>query len=173
MEQSRQNFLNQQLQGRQQELGEVNAMFGIGQGPVPQYPQPVQPGVAPVNSLGYEAQQDSNRFSSLNPLASLGVAAGFAFSGPRMKKDMEQIGGLYRYRYKGEPESSPKRIGVMADEVERVAPEMVRRDQRGRMMLNTQAVQAMLSPQGYRRPANPTKGRCCSKRPPGARCGQK
>ena len=174
LETARQNFLNQQLQARQQELGEANAMFQVGQGPVPQYPQPAQPGVAPVNSLGYQAQQDQNRTSMwgsvLGMLGTLGAGA-FMLSDPKAKKDVEQVGGLYRYRYVGEPANAPEHIGVMADEVEQVAPETVRRDKKGRMLLSTAAVQAMLSPQGYR--TAPRKKRCCSKCPPGVPCSGK
>ena len=175
LETSRQNLSNQPLHGRQHELGEAIAMFGIGQGPVPQYPQPVQPGVAAANALGYQSRQDQNRTSTWgNIIGAIGsIGLGPTMSDPRMKKDVEQVGGLYRYRDKGEPKSAPKRIGVMADEVDRVAPETVHRDQQGRLMLSTQAVQAMLSPQGYRRPTNPKKGRCCSTCPPGVPCGKK
>jgi hypothetical protein len=67
----------------------------------------------------------ANTLQSLLPLASL---AGGLFSDKTMKKDKEKMGkdmhGLdqYAYRYKGEPKNAPKRIGPMAQDVEKKYP---------------------------------------------------
>lgn len=57
-------------------------------------------------------------------------------SDERTKKDKKKVGdvggmGLYEFRYKGEPRSQPKHIGLMAQEVEKVRPDAVKKDQKG------------------------------------------
>ncbi len=71
-----------------------------------------------------------NTLSSVGALAT-GIGALAAFSDRRLKKDYGVVGQtrsgvpLHVYRYKGEDASDPLRLGVMADEVERVKPEAV------------------------------------------------
>ncbi|WP_234895795.1 tail fiber domain-containing protein [Sinorhizobium medicae] len=48
-----------------------------------------------------------------------------SLSDKRAKKDIKKVGGLYEYRYKSEGRNAPKRIGVMAQEVEKVRPDAV------------------------------------------------
>lgn len=79
-----------------------------------------------------QLQQYNQAQSGLaNGLFGLGSAALTAFSDRRTKKDIKRVGkmdkglNLYSYRYKWDGADDPKRIGFMADEVERVAPEAV------------------------------------------------
>jgi hypothetical protein len=58
-------------------------------------------------------------------LAAAQVAA--SFSDRRLKRDIERVGehrglGVYRFAYLWDAKGAPKRTGVMADEVERIAP---------------------------------------------------
>ena len=59
-----------------------------------------------------------------------GLEHNLDLSDRRAKKDIVKVGkvddlNLYRYRYKGEDKSTPKHLGVMAQEVEKVKPEAV------------------------------------------------
>jgi hypothetical protein len=68
---------------------------------------------------------------------STGVSSGAKIaevaSDRRMKKDIKQVGGkdalglkTYQFRFKGEPDNAPIRVGYMAQDVKRVLPEAVR-----------------------------------------------
>ena len=67
--------------------------------------------------------------SLLNQLLGAGQIAASAFSDRRLKTDIAWIDnlpnglGVYRYRYHWDGADEPERIGVMADEVERIMPE--------------------------------------------------
>jgi hypothetical protein len=57
----------------------------------------------------------------------MGMGANLMLSDERAKKDIEPVGtikgqNIYEYRYKGEPDSAPKSIGVMAQEAEKKNP---------------------------------------------------
>jgi hypothetical protein len=69
--------------------------------------------------------------------AATGVSSGAKIaevaSDRRMKKDIKQVGGkdalglkTYQFRFKGEPDNAPKRVGYMAQDVKKVLPEAVR-----------------------------------------------
>lgn len=62
-----------------------------------------------------------------------GIAALAALSDKSMKTDMQKVGkdratglDVYSYRYKGDPKSYPKVVGLMADDVEKEMPEAVK-----------------------------------------------
>lgn len=61
------------------------------------------------------------------------VATAFAMSDKSMKTDMQKVGkdkatglDVYSYRYKGDPKSYPKVVGLMADDVEKKMPGQVK-----------------------------------------------
>lgn len=65
---------------------------------------------------------------SLFDQALAAASAAAAFSDRRLKKDVERVGSaglipLYSFRYAWDEDGTPKRVGVMADEVERLRPE--------------------------------------------------
>ncbi len=74
---------------------------------------------------------NQNQQSLAGGLFGLGSAALTAFSDRRTKKDIKKVGkmdgglNLYAYRYKWDDDSSPKRVGFMADEVRDIAPEAI------------------------------------------------
>lgn len=81
------------------------------------------------NNYSNQLSQYNNQQSSLaNGLFGLGAAGLSLLSDVRAKKDIQKIGKLdnglniYRYRYKGEDGDAPKHVGLMAQEVETIAP---------------------------------------------------
>ncbi|XUM21068.1 tail fiber domain-containing protein [Bradyrhizobium oligotrophicum S58] len=83
-------------------------------------------GNANANATLAENQANQNIFNGLTSIASLGASL---FSDERLKEDIAPVGELYdgqkvySYRYKG---SEIPHIGLMAQEVEKVAPDAVR-----------------------------------------------
>jgi hypothetical protein len=75
------------------------------------------------------------------------AALAYMWSDERMKKDKEQVGhtrsGLpaYLFRYKGESDEAPKRLGVMAQDVEKVDPAAVHHDASGRKFVDYSRLQ--------------------------------
>ena len=68
----------------------------------------------------------------MNMIGGLGQGLGSYFSDKRMKKDIKPVGKdgvlnlkTYEYRYKGEGKDAPKRVGYMAQDVQKVLPEAV------------------------------------------------
>lgn len=136
--------INEEMMLRNQPLQEFLSLFGGAQPNVPN----AQPGgsqpVSPYDLMGaanqsydsqlqaYNArqQQQSGLLGGLMGLGgSLGGAAILA-SDERLKEDIEPVGelpqgvGVYEYAYKDDPNSA-RRIGVLAQEVERVQPDAV------------------------------------------------
>jgi hypothetical protein len=72
-------------------------------------------------------------------IGGIGTAAGalIGLSDDEAKKDKKRLGnvedemGLWEFRYKGEPASQPKHVGLMASEVEKVKPRAVKRGKDG------------------------------------------
>ena len=98
------------------------------------------------NTVGTQPYQQSNPY--LNA-AGLGLAAApyfFAFSDRRLKREVENIGmhpaGVPLYRFKYLNDETP-RIGVMADEVEKVLPAAVTTDSRGFKLVNYEMLGGM------------------------------
>lgn len=135
--QMRQQQLAEMLQQRGLSLNEINALMSGQQVQNPQfngYNQ--QAGVAPTDYTGaaknqYGAQMDAYNAQQAQAGQTTGALASLAsmfFSDARVKRDIKRIGrhprgfGLYRYRYVGERGS---RVGVIAQEVRRFAPELV------------------------------------------------
>lgn len=85
-------------------------------------------------SLNYASQ---GRGQSMEMVGAIAGAAALAFSDRRLKSDIERVGdfapgiGLYDYTMSGR-----RFRGVMADEVEKVRPDLVRTDPAGYQMVN-------------------------------------
>lgn len=83
--------------------------------------QPVQRG-SPLAGVG----------SALSGVA--GLASIFGLSDPRTKKDVVYLGddargvGWYEFGFHGDAPDAPREVGVMADELERIAPQFVAED---------------------------------------------
>lgn len=102
-------------------------------------------GMSPYGSTttGYGTSTQKTSQQGFNPLGlalgigSLPVSGGGSLAGnllssdDRLKTDVQKVGetdeglGLYAFRYRGDPKSYPKSVGLMASEVEKAHPEAV------------------------------------------------
>jgi hypothetical protein len=135
--QAQNQFFNQGQGARQQAINEILSLSGRGAPQTASAPQSSSPSIQAPDIQGamqnqynaqmqewQQGQQNSNNF--MNGLFGLGSAAAMAaFSDVRLKRDIRRIGNtaggvpLYEFRYRA---GGPLQIGVMAQDVERVAP---------------------------------------------------
>lgn len=86
--------------------------------------------------LGQWQQQQQSMGGLLSGLGSLGGSL-IGLSDDDAKKDKKRLGdvdgemGLWEFRYKNEPKSQPKHVGLMASEVEKEKPSAVKRGKDG------------------------------------------
>lgn len=146
--------LAEEMQRRGMSLNEMNALLTgqqVGMQQMPQFnaaaaSQPVQYGQAAQAQYqsgldAYNAQNqnaNSQMGGLMNMAGSLGSAAMFAFSDSRLKRIIKRVGevkgvSLYLFKYLG---SETEHIGPIAQEVQKVHPEMVKRHQNGYLMVN-------------------------------------
>lgn len=122
-------------------INEFDALMSSGQVALPQAGQytPSQAGMTDVlGAYGLSAQQQQAQYqaqmqnygSTLGGLFNLGSAAMMA-SDRRLKRDVRRIGrhasgvGVYAYRYLWDRPGAPERVGVMAQELQAVRPDLV------------------------------------------------
>ena len=146
--QMRQNQIAEAMQKRGFSLNEINALISGQQVSMPQfgsYNTAGQQQSADYSGAArdqYSASMDAfnakqQQMANLMQGAS-GAASVFGFSDRRLKRNVRRIGthprgfGVYRYRFVGE---RGMRTGVIAQEVQRYAPELVR-SVRGVLMVN-------------------------------------
>jgi hypothetical protein len=152
--------IQEQMMQRQMPLNEMNALLSGQQVSMPNMPQfnasaaaqPTQ--YLPAAQGQYQAQldafnaqnQSANSFTSglFGLGGSLGSAAMFAFSDSRLKRIIRRVGEtkgvpLYLYKYLG---SATEHIGPIAQEVQKIHPEMVKRHHNGYLMVNYTALEA-------------------------------
>lgn len=142
--QARQQGINERILERSQPLNELSALLqGAPAAQLPQFGQAAQYNVNPADRLGAEAlsyqgalnnynTQQASSNAKMGGLAGLGGALGGAgimkYSDERLKTDIKRVGytddGLpvYTYRMKA---GGPVEMGVMAQDVEKVRPELV------------------------------------------------
>lgn len=158
--QLRQQAIAEQAQERGMSLNEMNALLTgqqVGMTPMPQFnaaaaSQATQ--YLPAAQAQYQAGLDafnaqnmsSNSFTSglFGLGGSLGSAAMFSFSDKRLKKIIKRVGEikgvpLYLFKYLG---SDVEHTGVIAQELQKKFPDMVRRHQNGYLMVNYSALEA-------------------------------
>lgn len=146
--QLRQQAIAEMLQRRGTSLNEMNALLSGQQVSMPQMPSFSQSGMAQApNIMGalqnqYDAQlgaanaQNANFNNLLSAGAQLGSAA-FMFSDRRLKSNIKRVGthaigvGIYEYTMMGMPQR-----GVIAQEVQAVRPDLVKRHANGYLMVN-------------------------------------
>lgn len=139
---ARSNYLNEQYAARNQPINEISALLSGGQVTNPSFVPTQGQSMPTVDYAGlvnqnYQNQMAQYQQSQANGGALLGGLAGlFSLSDKDAKKDIEKVGGLYSYRYKGEGKDAPKRIGVMAQEIEKVRPDAVRKGADGLRRVN-------------------------------------
>lgn len=144
--QERAQYLNELYAKRNQPLNEITALMSGAQVNAPNF-VPTQSNPMPTvdyaglvqqdyaNKLGAYNQKQANMQSLFGGLLGFGGQLA-SLSDKRAKKDIKKVGGLYEYRYKGEGKNAPKHIGVMAQEVEKVRPDVVSRRPDGLRQVN-------------------------------------
>jgi hypothetical protein len=96
-------------------------------------------GQAQLDAFNAQNQSANSFTSGLFGLGgSLGSAAMFAFSDSRLKKIIKRVGEaqgipLYLFKYLG---SNTEHIGPIAQEVQKIRPDLVKRHQNGYLMVN-------------------------------------
>ncbi|CCE94650.1 conserved hypothetical protein [Sinorhizobium fredii HH103] len=144
--QQRAQYLNEQYAQRNQPINEIIGLMSGAQVNSPSFVPTNSNPMPTVDYAGLVQQDYANKMGAYNTqqgnMQSLfGGLLGFggqlaSLSDKRAKKDVKKVGGLYEYRYKGEGKNAPKRIGVMAQEVEKVRPDAVSRRPDGLKQVN-------------------------------------
>jgi Chaperone of endosialidase len=128
------------LAQRNQPINEITALLSGSQVSNPQWAPTNQPTIPTTdiaglieqnfqNKMGVAQQKNAMGQSVLGGLFGLGGKL-IGLSDRRAKKDITRVGEvdglpLYRFRYRNEPGSSPKHLGLMAQDVEKVKPDAV------------------------------------------------
>lgn len=146
--QLRQQAIAEQAQRRGMSLNEMNALLSGQQVAMPQMPtfnaaqRSETPNILGATQMGYDAQlgaynaQQAGMNNLLGAGAQLGSAA-FMFSDRRLKSNLKRVGtheigvGIYEYTMMGMPQR-----GVIAQEVQAVRPDLVKRHANGFLMVN-------------------------------------
>jgi hypothetical protein len=133
----RQQAIDESFAERNQPINEISALLGGTQVKDPTWANADTAQIPTTDYAGIINQDFQNRMALYQQQqASLGGLLGGigsmfgSLSDRRAKKDVRPAGRLmghklHEYRYKGEPESAPKTIGVMAQEVEKTRPDAV------------------------------------------------
>lgn len=150
----RQQAIAEENMKRLSSLNEMNALLTgqqVGMPSMPQFnasaaAQPTQylpaaqlTGQANLDAFNAQNQSANSFTSGLFGLGgSLGSAAMFAFSDSRLKKIIKRVGEaqgipLYLFKYLG---SNAEHVGPIAQEVQKVRPDLVKRHQNGYLMVN-------------------------------------
>ena len=131
---------NEQLTGRNQSINELSALLSGSQVSQPNYVNTPQSTIPTTDTAGIINQDFANRaniygqqMSQWNSVAGGLMGMGgklIGLSDERAKKDKKKVGktngmGVYEFRYKGEPSSQPKHVGLMAQDVEKKMPSAV------------------------------------------------
>jgi hypothetical protein len=148
----RQQALAEQAQRRGMSLNEMNALMSGQQVNMPNMPQFNTAGISQTpNLMGamqntYQANLDaanaknagiSNAFGGLTSLGAGALSGGFSFSDIRLKSNIRRVGthsvgvGVYEYDIFGHRER-----GVIAQELQRVRPDLVRQHDSGYLTVN-------------------------------------
>lgn len=130
--------LQEAYAARSQPINEVIGLMSGSQVQQPNFVNPNMPTIPTTDTAGLinnhynqQLQQWQQNQGILGGIMG-GVGQLIGLSDERAKKDKRKVGHLdsvdldvHEYRYKGEPESAPKRLGLMAQEVERKNPSAV------------------------------------------------
>jgi len=144
----RQQAIAEQMQRRGMSLNEMNAVLTGQQVGMPQMPtfntaqRSETPNILGATQMGYDAQLgavNANNAASANTLSGLGSLAStaFMFSDRRLKSNIVKVGehpigvGIYEYTMMG-----IQQRGVIAQEVQKVRPDLVKRHANGYLTVN-------------------------------------
>lgn len=157
MLQGRGQAMQEALAHRNQPINELTALLSGSQVTNPNFIPTNMPTIPTTDVAGLINQDYQNRLAQWQAeqaasgglLSGLGSLAGslisiakpasvIGLSDDDAKKDKERLGdiekgmGLWEFRYKGEPRSKPKHLGLMASEVEKVKPSAVKKGKDGK-----------------------------------------
>lgn len=130
-----------------QRINQIGALLSGGQVSQPNFMGANMPTIAGTDNASIIANYDNQKLkaweASKPNLGGLftgigqGIGSLIGLSDDDAKKDKKRLGdvegemGLWEFRYKDEPKSQPKHIGLMASEVEKVKPSAVKRGKDG------------------------------------------
>lgn len=133
--------VQEQLAEDNQRINQISALLNGGQVSQPNFINTGQQNIATTDTAGIIQQDYANRMNAYNQqqqsLGGLfsgigsGIGAFLGLSDDDEKKNKERHGkvdgkmGLWSFNYKDEPAGAPKRIGLMASEVEKEKPSAV------------------------------------------------
>ena len=137
----------QSLASRNQRFNEPLAISSGTQIQTPNFNPASVGGVANVDYAGIRSNYDNQKMqryqSNMANLGGLfsGVGSMFALSDRRAKTDIKAVGTVkgqkvYEYRYKGQDKSTPKTLGVMAQELIKTMPDAVAKGADGLFRVN-------------------------------------
>lgn len=148
--QLRQQAIAEEAQRRGMSLNEMNALLSGQQVSMPTFPgfntanRSETPNILGATQMGYDAQlgaynaQQAQSANTMGGLFQLGAAAmPYMFSDRRLKSNIKRVGehpmgvGIYEYTMMGMPQR-----GVIAQEVQAVRPDLVKRHASGYLMVN-------------------------------------
>lgn len=131
-----------------QRINQISALLSGGQVSQPNFMGANMPTIPTTDNAGIISNYDNQKMQAWQAkqagVGSLigGIGGLFALSDDDAKKDKKRLGdikgdmGLWEFRYKGEPKSKPKHIGLMASEVQKEKPSAVKRGKDGLRRVN-------------------------------------
>lgn len=147
MLQGRGQAYQEALTARNQPINEITALLSGSQVSQPSFINANMPQIAGTDNASIIANYDNQRLkawqASQPNLGGLftgigqGIGQFISLSDDDAKKDKKRLGdvegemGLWEFRYKGEPRTQPKHVGLMASEVEKERPSAVKRGKDG------------------------------------------
>ena len=131
--------VQEQLTKRNQPINEISALLSGSQVSQPNFINAGQGKIPTTDFAGIVNENYNQRLNAFNSqqgsplggIASSIIGGLFGLSDERTKKNIKKVGeiegqNLYRFNYKDEPDSTPKHIGLMAQEVEKTRPDAVK-----------------------------------------------
>lgn len=126
------------LTERNQPINEIMALLGGSQVQQPNFRNEGSATIPTTDTAGLIGQNYQQQYQRANAAderkaglwgSIIGAGGSLApmmmMSDKRLKKDIKPVGKLYEYHYKDDPKGAPKRVGVMAQEVEKIRPDAV------------------------------------------------
>lgn len=130
-----------------QRINQISALLNGGQVSQPNFMGANMPNIPTTDNASIIANYDNQKMQAWQTQQQMtgGIIGGVLGLGGKLiglsdddaKKDKKRIGdvdgemGLWEFRYKDEPKSQPKHVGLMASEVEKVKPSAVKRGKDG------------------------------------------
>jgi len=144
--------MNEQFAARNQPINEITALMSGSQVNMTQFMGANNAPIPTTDNAGIISNYDNQRMEAWKQQQAMtgqlfgglmGMGANLIASDRSLKKDIKPVGKVYEYNYKDDPKGAPKRIGVMAQEVEKYKPDAVVKRDDGKRMVNYGALFGM------------------------------